>query len=174
MEDRKAGTKYCSERCSDWACSRKGPYSARTGRRCPYCGEAIPAEARINQRFCSDSCAAKSHQALRRIRKAGLPAEVIDRIEIFDRDNWTCHLCANEVNAALSGQHPFAASLDHIISLAHPESPGHIWENVTSKNARVTQHDWSLYRALRERRLEGERWPQKRPVLPLPLQLSVF
>lgn len=182
MEDRKAGTKYCSERCSDWACGGKGPYSARVGRRCPHCGDEIPVEARINRRFCSDSCSAKSNQALRRFRRVGLPAKVIDRIEIFERDEWTCHLCAQAVNPDLPGRHPFAPSLDHIISLAHPDSPGHVWENValahlrcnTSKNARVTQHDWALYRELQARHSEEEQWPPKRPAPKQPQQLAAF
>ncbi len=182
MEDRKAGAKYCSERCSDWACSDNGPYSARVGRRCPHCGKEIPVEARINRRFCSESCAVKSNQALRRFRKVGLPAEVVDRIEIFERDEWTCHLCTHTVNPDLPGRHPFAPSLDHIISLAHLDSPGHVWENValahlrcnTSKNARVTRHDWALYRELLAQRSKEEQWRPKRPALPQPQQLVVF
>nr|WP_272924117.1 MULTISPECIES: HNH endonuclease [unclassified Streptomyces] len=68
-----------------------------------------------------------------------------------------CHLCVMPIIGK--------PTIDHIIPIATPGSPGHVWENVaaahstcnSSKRNRVQPEDWVLYAELRLRRSDGER-----------------
>ncbi|MFF8784826.1 HNH endonuclease [Streptomyces sp. NPDC015125] len=93
------------------------------------------------------------NQDVRRMRRRGLPMERISRAEIFKRDGMLCHLCGMPITGK--------PTIDHVIPIATPGSPGHVWENLaaahsacnSSKRDRVREADWVLYRQLRERRL---------------------
>ncbi|MGV9540912.1 HNH endonuclease [Nocardia beijingensis] len=147
----KTRQRYCSEWCSDTAYN--GPaesnYHLRLGRTCVRCGIRIPDAARVNKRFCTVTCQVCFNQEMRRARKRGLPVEKISRAEIFERDNYTCHICHGVIEDK--------PVLDHLIPLALPDSPGHVWENVaaahgfcnSSKCARVRPEDYELYLRLR-------------------------
>lgn len=44
--------------------------------------------------------------------------EPVDRLEVFQRDGWTCYLCDTELDPA---SHPFdllSATVDHVIPLS--------------------------------------------------------
>ncbi|MBF6411054.1 HNH endonuclease [Nocardia farcinica] len=85
------------------------------------------------------------NQEMRRARKRGLPVEKISRAEIFERDDYTCHICCQPIDGS--------PVLDHLIPLALPDSPGHVRANVaaahafcnSSKCARVRPEDYELY-----------------------------
>lgn len=40
-----------------------------------------------------------------------------DRLEIFERDNWICHICGELVDRALPGRSPMGATIDHLVPL---------------------------------------------------------
>jgi endogenous inhibitor of DNA gyrase (YacG/DUF329 family) len=64
-------------------------------------------------------------------RKAGATViDRIDRIVIFDRDNWTCYLCHEPVTLGTDCYQPLSATIDHII----PFSKGgqHTSQNVAT------------------------------------------
>lgn len=61
----------------------------------------------------------------RRVYKTG---EKINRLEIFERDEWTCGLCGYEIDKEIRLPHPMAATLDHVLPLALGGL--HIRENV--------------------------------------------
>jgi 5-methylcytosine-specific restriction endonuclease McrA len=92
------------------------------------------------------------NQDMRRMRRRGLPAERISRAEIFERDGMLCHLCYLPITGK--------PTIDHIIPIATPGSPGHVWENLAAahstcnsgKRDRVRPEDWTLYEELRLRR----------------------
>jgi 5-methylcytosine-specific restriction endonuclease McrA len=128
--------RYCSEWCSDLAQNQPGTFPMRVGRICPYCGTGLSVRERVNRRFCSAECQAKHNQGARRARRRGLPAEDIDRQEIFKRDGWRCHLCHEQIDPGLRGRHPMSASLDHVIPLSWPDSPGHVSSNVAAAHLR--------------------------------------
>lgn len=64
----------------------------------------------------------------KRSRNSGTRAEKIDRLEVFKRNGWMCHLCWTTVDPSLRAPHPRSATLDHIL----PRSLGglHTVENV--------------------------------------------
>lgn len=128
--------KYCSTWCSDTAQNQPGTYADRIGRTCPYCGTGLPVTARHDSRFCSTGCQVKHNQGIRRARQRGLPAESVDRYAVFERDDWMCSLCGEPIDKALTGRHPMSASLDHVIPLAWPDSPGHVLSNVAAAHLR--------------------------------------
>lgn len=133
---RRSRQKFCSEWCSDMSARNLGRYAERCGRECERCGEPLPETHRLGRRFCTESCQVKFNQEIRRARRRGLPAERISRREIFERDDWTCGICREAIDPALTGKHPFSASLDHIVPLAYAWSPGHVWDNVQAAHLR--------------------------------------
>jgi hypothetical protein len=156
LAGKRAGTKFSSVGCEIREYNKPGSYTQRASRRCEYCGDPLAVSERIDRRFCSVPCQAQANQVIRRARRRGLPVEWFDRFEIFERDQWTCHLCGETVNPALKGKHPMSPSLDHLIPFAVPGSPGHVRVNVALahlrcniiKRERVRPEDWALHRRL--------------------------
>lgn len=169
----------CSVRCRMW--NRAHPGLADTERECATCGESIAKQEHRAKIYCSERCSNLTNKKQRRYRLTGKAVERISLLEIFERDNWTCHLCSEPIDPEVERSNPEGASIDHIIPVSDAKYPGHVWENLAtahlrcnlSKQARVTQHDWNLYRHLLARRQELA-WQPKRPAPPQPQQLSAF
>lgn len=146
------GKKYCSTKCGQRYYVAPDRFLERFGRTCERCGTAIDDNERICKRFCTTSCQVMHNQDVRRMRRRGLPMERISRAEIFERDGMLCHLCYLPITGK--------PTIDHVIPIATPGSPGHVWENVaaahracnSSKRDRVRPEDWVLYQELRLRR----------------------
>jgi 5-methylcytosine-specific restriction endonuclease McrA len=81
-------------------------------------------------RFCGKACGTrwwvqnnrerrKVHAQRRNAKERGAQRTLpVDRREIFARDNWTCGLCREKVDAALKFPHRMSATLDHIVPLS--------------------------------------------------------
>lgn len=54
----------------------------------------------------------------RREERKRREAEKIPRLEIFERDDWTCGICDEAIDRDLSWPDPLSASLDHVTPLA--------------------------------------------------------
>lgn len=63
------------------------------------------------------------YQHRRRARMRAADYEPIDRQRVFDRDNWTCHLCRQPVPHA-------TASVDHLVPIA--DGGSHTYANVAT------------------------------------------
>lgn len=66
-----------------------------------------------------------ANDAVRRARKFGVPAEFFLRSEVFDRDNWICHICKEEIPPGVrgtrtpSGTHqPLGPVIEHVVPLS--------------------------------------------------------
>jgi len=91
-----------------------------------------------SQKYCSHACgcAARSsrkippsdHYNRRRAQKLRTEVEPVDRLRVFERDKWICHLCGKKVNKRLKSPHRMSASIDHVIPLAR--GGGHTYRNV--------------------------------------------
>lgn len=60
----------------------------------------------------------RSSTAARRARKRNALVERFSPQEIFERDNWVCHICRGAIDPALPYPEPLSASLDHVIPYA--------------------------------------------------------
>jgi 5-methylcytosine-specific restriction endonuclease McrA len=58
----------------------------------------------------------------------GLPYENINRMAVFERDDWTCGICHEPVDRTLKYPDPGFASIDHIIPVSRGGS--HTYDNV--------------------------------------------
>lgn len=139
---------YCSCFCRDGArlaasihqCRRKRSAQAvfqvpRTFG-CQRCG--ITVEVRYGDKrraYCSDTCSRKAHRApskhMRRARTRGRASDRgITLVKVCERDGWTCRICGRKVKRHAHYNHGLSPSIDHIIPLSDPASPGHVWSNV--------------------------------------------
>lgn len=90
--------------------------------RCPGCAAA--SRAYINARNATPEGRVRTQaqnakrEHARRARRLGLAHEDYDRNAIFERDDWTCGICGNVIDARLEWPHPLSASLDHILPLS--------------------------------------------------------
>ena len=126
----------CSSHCAYRI--RYVPRSTERRFHCAECGSECVASGTGRRRFCSVACGRKAarqrtprkHAA--RAKKRGLPVEYgVSRRAVFQRDKWRCQLCGCRTPKRLDGtQEPNAPSLDHIVPLSAPNSPGHVWANV--------------------------------------------
>lgn len=124
--------KFCSPRCEQWR--RRNPDATwDPDRTCEHCGVSI-AHMRADARYCTagHAAAAKGHE--RRVKIRSLPREKISHVRVFERDGWRCHLCSRKINPSLKHPHPKSASLDHVIPISDPDSPGHVWANVAASH----------------------------------------
>lgn len=64
----------------------------------------------------------------RRAMRAGNGFEPYRRVDIFERDGWTCKLCDLPVDPSLDWPHPMAKTIDHVIPVSKggPDSPANV------------------------------------------------
>lgn len=155
---RQHDAKYCSERCAKRVSSarRGGRVPPVRHRWCQMCGAAIGESRKVGVRYCpGKKCLGRANQFRRYARRTGAAYERFSPLRIFERDNWTCHLCDGQVDKQVKGG-PWSASLDHVIPVCDPQFPGHIVANVAlahlrcnmAKGGTATEHDWALHFAL--------------------------
>jgi 5-methylcytosine-specific restriction endonuclease McrA len=143
----------CSKSCYRWKRAHPG---VGVPSACGFCAARLPAGATRRTRYCSRSCAMSVMSQRRRAAMQGKPVHRVVPIDVFERDRWTCHLCAEPVDRSQRGKHPAAPALDHIIPVAHPDYPGHIaanlacahWSCNVAKRDRVTEDDFALFARL--------------------------
>lgn len=66
---------------------------------------------------------------LQRCERWGVPYERVNRAKVFRDAAWICALCGEPVDRLKRFPDPGSKSLDHIIPLSVPGSPGHIQSN---------------------------------------------
>lgn len=102
---------------------------------CVICSAPFVMRQAWASRTCSAACARRwrrrsggSHR--RRARYYGAPYVPINSIEIFERDSWVCGICGGGVNRAAVAPEPDAPTVDHVVALSVPGTPGHVPSNV--------------------------------------------
>lgn len=150
ITERKADAKFCSTFCSDVSRGARfaEPLPAIT---CALDGcEAVFTPKSRRQKCCCENHGAihcnrkgrasgryenepwnerrKSHYQKRRAQKLQLPADDIRSIDVYERDEWVCGLCAEPVDRTTVWPDPMSPSLDHILPLS--KGGHHIMANV--------------------------------------------
>lgn len=89
---------------------------------CSDCGETTERGCNQTGRFCG-TCAnrrryLRNHK--KRAKRNGIPepSRRLTTAELGDRDGWRCHLCRRAVDRRLSGAHPKAPSVDHLVPVS--------------------------------------------------------
>jgi hypothetical protein len=84
---------------------------------CHGCGKDFTAK-KAEAKWCSKKCANR-HWGNLRARQARSPLlEAYADREIFERDNWVCHLCGLPIDSSVSRMDPAGATIDHVIPIA--------------------------------------------------------
>ena len=63
----------------------------------------------------------RTHSHTRRARKCGAFVETVVARQVYERDNWVCHICGRVIPDAANHQYPRpnSPSLDHVVALAN-------------------------------------------------------
>ena len=61
-----------------------------------------------------------------------LKGDDINHLEVFERDNWICHLCLEKIDKRLTRDSWMRATLDHVIPLS--KGGAHTYENVKASH----------------------------------------
>lgn len=99
-------------------------------RACVVCSASF--NPRANQITCSTDCR-KVHLGRlgdhrSRATHFGVAYERLDRLEIFERDAWTCGICELPVDQGLAFPDPGSPTLDHVVPMSR--GGGHVQGNV--------------------------------------------
>ena len=115
---------FCSRLCKDRYRGQQLKIvllNSKKVRACIACNTIIPKTARADKKYCSEECSSKlrgrSMNVERRIRTSEAVLH-FKRVDVYERDNWTCQLCLKSVNPNLVFPDPMCASLDHVIPLS--------------------------------------------------------
>lgn len=68
--------------------------------------------------YCSGACRRREKVTLRRALQHDLDAGMVSRIAIYQRDDWTCHICGDPVDRDAVVPDLAAPVLDHVVPLA--------------------------------------------------------
>lgn len=147
---------YCSTSCRRRSQNRKRnddyqPRPADWGKRAelrPGWQRIISACAVCNSMFtpihpshitCSEACKEQNYARrmklksdLRRARMHRVDYEPLDRREVFERDEWVCGLCGEQIDPELKYPDRMSASLDHLIPVS--EGGPHTMSNVQASH----------------------------------------
>lgn len=139
---------YCGDTCRDRAARRHTRRSNAMRKAATYargfnggsrrfiaggcwCGKSVTKRAssgrycRTHCVCCSDEChefhlrVSRAKQgATRRARKRDAFVAPVSPLQVFIRDDWTCHLCGLPVDRLETHPHPLSPAVDHVIPLA--------------------------------------------------------
>lgn len=145
------GQARCCKACNRANARKYMQPAATADAQCQVCGGTYAATKR-QRATCSPECRAIHQRNLdaisrhaRRARLRDAETEVFTPLEIFERDRWTCGLCAEPIDPTLRWPDTGSVSLDHIVPLAR--GGGHTRANCqaahlgcnAAKGARVTE-----------------------------------
>jgi 5-methylcytosine-specific restriction endonuclease McrA len=66
--------------------------------------------------------------AIRRALTSSDDADNVERMVVYERDNWTCHLCGKRIDRLLKWPDAMSASIDHVIPLSL--GGAHTYDNI--------------------------------------------
>lgn len=97
----------------------------------PGCGvdiSGIPWQERGGKLLCREHYRNFNH--IKRANLHGVPYdESLDIDRVYQRCEWVCGLCLLPVDPSLTYPHKLSATLDHVVPLSKPNSPGHVYSN---------------------------------------------
>jgi 5-methylcytosine-specific restriction endonuclease McrA len=85
---------------------------------CARCGEPFVIVDQLQARYCSSACQGRDNKSKRRARKRNAHRVAYRRVDIFERDNWVCHICGRKTKSSAPINHPLAPTIDHLVPLS--------------------------------------------------------
>lgn len=156
-----AESKFCSRRCANTfnTSNRPKQTSSKTykGKQltllcCQICNSLF-GSAQPMAKTCSEECRAtlvarryKAKCEKRRAQKFKVHYEPVNRNDIFERDNWRCGLCYEEIDQSLAWPHPKSKSIDHIVPVSKggAHEPGNLQAaHLGCNSSKGDQEDWT-------------------------------
>jgi 5-methylcytosine-specific restriction endonuclease McrA len=93
---------------------------------------------------CSERCERKRDHARYDERKGRFQPSPVQRRRVYERDEFVCHLCDQPVRRDVPDDHPWSASLDHIVTRSQGGSntddnlaTAHRWCNVLRRDGSI-------------------------------------
>lgn len=133
---------YCSKRCGrlDNVRTVRPMTQVELFNACQRCGKTILGRGAVCEACHQSELRARDHQRgyARRAVTGLAVAELIDPLDIAERDGWRCGLCGDRVEQGLKWPNPDALSLDHILPIA--KGGKHTRDNVQLAHLRC---NWS-------------------------------
>lgn len=84
---------------------------------CDGCGAEFTAK-HPSARWCSTKCANRFWGGVRARQRGVLSSARYTDREIFERDNWICHICREPVERTGDRLHPMGATIDHMVPIS--------------------------------------------------------
>mgnify|MGYP002638221667 CR=1 FL=1 len=97
--------------------------------------EAVREQQRQYYEANPDKARAKWHT--RRARKRDAFVETVVPRQVFERDNWICHICNKKINRKAVAPQWDSASIDHVIALARGRANGGVHSYANCKAAHL-------------------------------------
>ena len=108
------------------------------GCRCRPCTDAASENAVSNRRRrFAEAGVPDDTSYRRRCRRHGGKYEFVNKMDVFERDNWICQLCSEPINRDVEWPHPQSVSLDHRVPLS--KGGDHTYDNVQCSHLRCNQ-----------------------------------
>lgn len=127
IDARGATARTCSVACHKWM--HRHPGVRRTASpTCRTCLEPIVGR-RGDAVFCSATCRDKDPEKAERFRdkakrrrariKSNAEPDSVRALDVLERDNWTCQLCLEPIDATIQWPDPLSRSIDHVLALVN-------------------------------------------------------
>lgn len=105
---------------------------------CEYCGTSTSWIGTQKRRRTCDSEVCKSRYALdrghmRRVKIRDTAIEFVSRVEIFERDEWTCQLCLRPIDRSAVWPDKGSPVIDHVLPIS--KGGAHVKENIQTAHA---------------------------------------
>lgn len=136
----RANAIYCGTTCADKAWVKTTTERRRARSTTPDTIQCVRCMSTIEWKPRRKYCTGCADEALREAkyrarvkykhRLRDLAIEPFERIDIFERDNWTCSICREPIQPDLQYPDPMSPSIDHIVPVAH--GGAHSRENVAA------------------------------------------
>jgi hypothetical protein len=84
---------------------------------CPMCATWFVTDSPKHQ-HCSPRCGRRAHKDKRRAMQREAFVAPVSRMQVYERDRWTCQLCRKPVRRDKVVPHPQAPTLDHVVPLS--------------------------------------------------------
>lgn len=107
---------------------------------CVSCGATFVVRNDPQITTCSEKCQRRVHRKRHRAkhgrsdihrhraRRYGVEYEPISNRSVFERDDWRCGICGEDVDRSVKAPHPLSPSLDHVVPMSL--GGGHTLDNV--------------------------------------------